>query len=238
MSLGTEVGLGPGHIVLDEYPAPLPENVGTAAPSIFRQCLLCPNGWIDQDATWYGGRPRPKRHCVSSTSQKGGIALLRFSAHTYCRHTAAWIKMPRSRPMDVVLGRGHIVVDGDTTPPSAKNGAQPQFSANVCCGRTAGWIKMPLGTKVGLGSGRIVSHGDPAPLSQKGHSAPIFGPCLLWPNGGPFQLLLSNCLFIPPFREPTYRLDPLWAVDGFSHMLAQFAQTTRTRARVYQFEVP
>jgi len=22
------------------------------------------NGWIDQDATWYGGRPRPMRHCV------------------------------------------------------------------------------------------------------------------------------------------------------------------------------
>ena len=26
--------------------------------------VLWPNGWTDQDATWYGGRPRPKRHCV------------------------------------------------------------------------------------------------------------------------------------------------------------------------------
>jgi len=26
--------------------------------------VLWPNGWIDQDATWYGGRPRPRRHCV------------------------------------------------------------------------------------------------------------------------------------------------------------------------------
>jgi len=32
---------------------------------------------------------------------------------------------------------------------------------------------------------------DPAP-SQRGTS-PIFGPCLLWPNGHPSQLLLSSC---------------------------------------------
>ena len=25
---------------------------------------LWPNGWIDQNATWYGGRPWPRRHCV------------------------------------------------------------------------------------------------------------------------------------------------------------------------------
>jgi len=26
--------------------------------------VLWPNGWMDQGATWYGGRPRPRRHCV------------------------------------------------------------------------------------------------------------------------------------------------------------------------------
>ena len=26
--------------------------------------ILWPNGWMDQDATWYRGRPRPRRHCV------------------------------------------------------------------------------------------------------------------------------------------------------------------------------
>ena len=25
---------------------------------------LWPNGWMDQDATWYGGRPRPRPQCV------------------------------------------------------------------------------------------------------------------------------------------------------------------------------
>jgi len=26
--------------------------------------VLWPNGWMDQDATWYGDRPRPRLHCV------------------------------------------------------------------------------------------------------------------------------------------------------------------------------
>jgi len=26
--------------------------------------VLWPNGWMDQDATWYEGWPRPRRHCV------------------------------------------------------------------------------------------------------------------------------------------------------------------------------
>jgi len=27
-------------------------------------CLLWPNGSMDQDVTWHGGMPRPRRHCV------------------------------------------------------------------------------------------------------------------------------------------------------------------------------
>jgi len=58
--LCTEVDLGPGDIVLDGEPAPPKRGI---APT-FRPCLLWPNGWLDQDATWYGGRPRLKPHCV------------------------------------------------------------------------------------------------------------------------------------------------------------------------------
>jgi len=42
---------------------------------------------------------------------------------------------------------------------------------------------MALGMEVGLGPGHIVLDGDPAPPQKRGHSAPIFGPCLLWPDG-------------------------------------------------------
>ena len=44
---------------------------------------------------------------------------------------------------------------------------------------------MPLGMEVGLNPGDIVFDGDPASHPQKGveSPSPIFGPCLLWPNG-------------------------------------------------------
>jgi len=47
----------------------------------------------------------------------------------------------------------------------------------------AGWIKIPLGKEVGLSPGDFALDGDPSPLPKKGEEPPIFGPCLLWPNG-------------------------------------------------------
>ena len=43
-ALGMEVGLGPGHIVLDGDTAPLPPE--GRAPN-FGPCVLWPNGWMD-----------------------------------------------------------------------------------------------------------------------------------------------------------------------------------------------
>jgi len=124
--LGTEVGRGPGHIVLDGDPAPLPTKdaeppfsahgqtagcikmprgmevglspgdfVFDGGPSyphrphpIFGPCLLWPNGWMDEDATWYGSRPRPRPlsvRRVPSYPRKGHSSPL-FSAHVYCGH--------------------------------------------------------------------------------------------------------------------------------------------------------
>jgi len=51
MPLGTEVGLDPGDTVLDGDPAPFPKK-GAEPPPIFCPCLLWPNGYMDQDATW------------------------------------------------------------------------------------------------------------------------------------------------------------------------------------------
>jgi len=45
----------------------------TVRPMLSDRCLSCPvcdvgvlwpNGWMDQDATWNGGRTRPRPHCV------------------------------------------------------------------------------------------------------------------------------------------------------------------------------
>jgi len=49
--LGAEVDLGPGDIVLDGDPAPSPKK-GAQHPQ-FLAHVLWPNGWMDQDATWY-----------------------------------------------------------------------------------------------------------------------------------------------------------------------------------------
>ena len=49
MKLGLQVGLGPGHIVLDGDPAPSPPK--GCAPQ-FSLYLLRPNGCMEQDVTW------------------------------------------------------------------------------------------------------------------------------------------------------------------------------------------
>ena len=84
--LGMEVDVSQGDIVLDGDPA---LTQGAQLPPIFGPCLLLPKGWMDQDATWYGGRYWPRPHCVrwSPTlppSQKRGAAASLFLADAYC----------------------------------------------------------------------------------------------------------------------------------------------------------
>jgi len=92
MPLGMEVGLVPGHIVLDGDPAPLPKKGGL---SIFGPCFLWPNGWMDQDAAWYEaskvglGPGRIVAWGPSSPSQNGHSP--QFSAHVYCGQTVAYL---------------------------------------------------------------------------------------------------------------------------------------------------
>ena len=78
MKLGTQVGgLGPGHIMLAQL-SPLKGS----QPPIFGPYLLRLNGCMDQDATWYGGKPRPRRLCArwgpSPLPKRGGPPLLNF----------------------------------------------------------------------------------------------------------------------------------------------------------------
>ena len=154
-------------------PACLSVCLSCPVPSVCNVGVLWPNGWMDQDETWYAGRPRPWPHCVrrepSSPFPKKGVEPPQFSAHFYCGHTAGWIKMALG--MKVSLGPGHIVLDGDPASPPPKRGHSPQLSAHFYCGLTVGCIKMPLDMEVELGAGHIMLDGDPAPPSQKGDRA-------------------------------------------------------------------
>jgi len=73
----------------------------TVRPVLSDRCLSClsvcdvgvlwPNGWMHQDKTWHGGRPRPTPHCVTwgPSSPKRGTA-------------------PNFRPMSIVAKRSPI----------------------------------------------------------------------------------------------------------------------------------
>jgi len=87
--------------------------------------------------------------------------------------------------------RPHCVIWGPISP--EKGAQQPPTFRPMYCGPTAGWSKMALGMEVGLGPGDSVGWEPSSP--KKRHSPPlIFGPCLLWPNSRPPQLLLRSCI--------------------------------------------
>jgi len=102
---------------------PLPQR-GTA-PN-FRSIFLRPNGCMDQDVTWCGARPRPRRLCVKwgprSPSQRGaqfspifGPFLLwpNGSMHQYATWYGCW-PQPRG-----------LCVRSRPSPPSPTKGAEP-----------------------------------------------------------------------------------------------------------------
>jgi len=66
--------------------------------------VLWPNGWLDQDSTWYGG--------IGGIGLGPGHIVLdgdpvpQFSAHVCCGQMSGWIKMP----LGTKVGRG----PGDT----------------------------------------------------------------------------------------------------------------------------
>ena len=78
--------------------------------------------------------------------------------------------------MELGLGPGDFVLDGDPAPLPQKGAESPKFSAHVYCGQPAGWIKMVLGMDVGLSPGDFVLDGDPFPLPKRGTEPPNFRP--------------------------------------------------------------
>ena len=160
-----------------------PPKKGGRTPQVFGPFLLWPNGWMQQDGTWYGGRPQPRRLCVrwgprTPPPKKGGRApnfpptsIVTKRLHGSRCH---WYE-GRPRPT-----RSPTLLDGDPAPPLLK-GHSPQFSAKVRCGQKAGWTNMSLGVEASA-QATLCSMGTQLPPEKMAHP-PIFGPCLLWPNG-------------------------------------------------------
>ena len=144
------------------------------SPPLFGPCLLWPNGSMNQEATWYGGRPRPRPHCVrldpAPPPNKKATAAHIFGPcllwpNGWMNQDATWYG-GRPRP------RRHCVSWAPSSP-SRKRYCGPHFLPRVYCGQTARWIEIPLGTEVlGFGPGEIDLDGNPAPPHGKGHSSP------------------------------------------------------------------
>jgi len=129
------------------------------------------------DGDWGPSSPSPKR---GQSPQIFGPCLL---------WPNGWMDQD-ALGMEVGLGPGHIVLDGNQDPP--ERGHSPQFSAHVCCGQTAVCIMIPLSMEVGLTLGDIVLD-RVAACPYKGHS-PQFSAHVYCGRGCPSQLLLASCL--------------------------------------------
>ena len=126
MKLGMQVGLGPGHTVLGEDPAP------PKGPNFWHIYCAQMAAWIKMPPgteVGLGGDDIVLDGDPALPPQKGG-RVPQFSAHLYCGQTAGCIKMPLGT--EVGLGQNDIVLHGDPAPPKR---AQPtQFLTHVYCG--------------------------------------------------------------------------------------------------------
>jgi len=148
MALGTEVGLGASHIVLDGNLASYPKRRQSPQFSAHFYCGQTA-GWIKMPLGTEIGLCRDD-FVLDVDPAPPNSSPPQFSAYVYCGQTAGCVRIPQPRRHCVRWGRRF---------PSPK-GAQP---ANVRCDQTAGWTKMLLGTEVNLCPGDVVRWGRSSP---------------------------------------------------------------------------
>jgi len=100
MPHGMEVGLAqpprPHCVRWVRWGSSSPTPKGAQQPPLFGPCLLWPNGWMNRDATWYGGRSRLRPHCVRwgpSSAIKRGTAAPLFGPCVLSSNGHPWFKV-------------------------------------------------------------------------------------------------------------------------------------------------
>jgi len=187
MVVGTDVDLSPGDFMLDGDPAPSQKGGGAASP-IFGPFLLWPNGWMHQDATWYGDRPQPRGICVrwgpSPLPKKGAERPPQIFGPCLLRPNGCMDQDASGKKIG--LDADDIVLDGDPAPPSPKRegGGAPSAIFGPCPLWPNGWMDQ-YGTWRGGGpwSTPHCARWGPSSPKKGTEPPPIFGPFLLWPNG-------------------------------------------------------
>ena len=151
--------------------------------NVLQLYFLSVHDWVSCKIRYIFGRPFVKRFtlcyrsvvCLSVCLSCLSVLSVTF---VHCDQTVGRIKMKLG--IQIGLGPGHIVLDGDPAHPPQKGTAPTQFTVHICCGQMATWIKIPLGMELCLSPGDFVWDGDPALPSPKGGGAelipsPIFG---------------------------------------------------------------
>ena len=181
--------------------------------------VLWPNGWMDQDETWHGGRPRPRPYCV-----RWRTSCPKFSAHVYCGQTGpcllwtnGWMHQDttwyggRPRP------RRHCLwLMGSHAAPPRKG---PSIFGS-CLLWPNGWMDQDATWYEGRSRPvpHFVRRGPSFP--ERGTATPLpFDPCLLWPRSpisATAELLLQDggsplsrfvmCVFRPPTESTWWSL--------------------------------
>jgi len=145
-----------------------------------------------QDTTWYRGRPRSRRHCVTwgpnSPSPKGhtpnfrpvSVVAKRLSGHGLrCHSVWRWASVQATVSLGTQLPR--------------KKAHPNQFLARVYCDQTAGWMKTPYLVR---SRPRPTPHSvrrGPIAVRERGTSAPpLFSVHVYCGHGRPSQLLLVS----------------------------------------------
>jgi len=167
MPRGTELGLGPAHIVLDGYPVLLPPRKGHSS-SQFSVHVCCNQTAglikirVGVGAVKSRGIPRDSR----------GIGII-FGA-TVCKTVRPILSVRCLSVLSICLSAQSVTF--------------------VHCGQTVGRMKMKLGAQLGLGPDHIVLDGDPAPLPRGSQPPPSFRPISVsakWLHGSRFHLVCS-----------------------------------------------
>ena len=111
-----------------------------------------------------------------------------FSARVRCVQTAGWTKMPLG--MQVGLGPGDFVLDGDPAPPEKRHSSHPIFFP--CLLWPNGWMDKYATWHGSRPRHRpdCVRRRSSSPL-RKGHCNPLFSAHVYCGYGRPSQLLLS-----------------------------------------------
>jgi len=124
------------------------------------------------------GRPFVKRFALCYRSVVSVMSVCLSVTFVHCGQTVGWIKTKLG--VQVGLGPGHIVLDGDPAPPPPKGHSPPNFRPISVAAKWLHGSRCHLvWSYIGLVPGDFVLNGDPVPLPKRGAEPQNFWPMFI-----------------------------------------------------------